>query len=146
MKRNKFTSMFRNTLVFLLFMAFGLLNADKAMAQPQSPCDANPFCSDSSYVFPNATSGTLPAGVTLGCLGSAPFPIWYWMQIGTAGTIQITMVQTGGGGAQLDIDFSMFGPFTDLATGCAAILAGAAPIQCSFSGSFTALAWVCPVG
>lgn len=129
--------MFRNTLVFLLFMAFGLLHADKAMAQPQSPCDANPFCSDSSYVFPNATSGTLPAGVTLGCLGSAPFPIWYWMQIGTAGTIQITMVQTGPGGTQLDIDFSMFGPFTDLPTGCAAILAGAAPIQCSFSGSFT---------
>ncbi len=118
-------------------MAFGLLSADRVWAQPQSPCDANPFCSDSSYVFPNATTGTLPAGVTLGCLGSAPFPIWYWMQIGTAGTMQITMVQTGAGGSQLDIDFSMFGPFTDLATGCAAILAGAAPIQCSFSGSFT---------
>src|SRR6478752_4488656 len=98
-------------------------------AQAQSPCDANPFCSDSSYVFPNATSGTLPAGVTLGCLGSAPFPMWYYMQIGVAGTIQLTMIQTGPGGNQLDIDFSMFGPYTDLATGCAAILAGAAPVQ-----------------
>lgn len=129
--------MFRSTLVFLLFMTFGLLTADRASAQPQSPCDANPFCSDSAYVFPNATSGNLPPGVALGCLGSAPFPIWYWMQIGTAGTIEITMVQTGPGGAQLDIDFSIFGPFTDLPTGCAAILAGAAPIQCSYSGSFT---------
>lgn len=129
--------MLRSTLFFSLFLVLGLLQNSRTMAQAQSPCDANPFCSDSSYVFPNATSGTLPAGVTLGCLGSAPFPIWYWMQIGTAGTMQITMVQTGPGGAQLDIDFSMFGPFTDLATGCAAILGGAAPIQCSYSGSFT---------
>jgi gliding motility-associated-like protein len=106
-------------------------------AQVQSPCDANPFCSDSAYVFPNATAGTLPAGVTLGCLGSAPFPMWYYMQIGVAGTIQLTMVQTGPGNTQLDIDFSMFGPYVDLPTGCAAILAGAAPIQCSYSGSFT---------
>ncbi|RYZ26849.1 MAG: hypothetical protein EOP49_42950, partial [Sphingobacteriales bacterium] len=106
-------------------------------AQVQSPCDANPFCSDSSYVFPNATSGTLPVGVVQQCLNTAPCPMWYYMQIGVAGTIQLTMIQTGPGGTQLDIDFAMYGPFVDLPTGCAAILAGAVPIQCSYSGSFT---------
>lgn len=106
-------------------------------AQVRSPCDAHPFCSDTAYVFPNETTGTLPAGVNIGCLGSAPAPIWYWMQIGTAGTMQLTLSQQTNGGMPIDVDFAMYGPFTDLPTGCAAIIAGAAPLQCSFSGAPT---------
>lgn len=137
MKQVQLFKAVRNLILPMLFLALGLLNNNNASAQVQSPCDAHPFCSDSAYVFNNATSGSVPATVTLGCLGSAPDPIWYYMQIGTSGTMQLTMVQTSGTGAQLDVDFSMFGPFTDLPTGCAAVIAGAAPIQCSFSGSFT---------
>jgi gliding motility-associated-like protein len=102
-----------------------------------SPCDADPFCSDEQYVFPNSISTTLPGGIAMGCLGSAPNPMWYYMQIGLGGPMQLTMVQTSATGGQLDIDFAMYGPFTDLTSGCAAVLAGAQPIQCSFSGSFT---------
>lgn len=113
------------------------LNASKSYAQVASPCDANPFCSDSSYVFPNAIAGSLPPGVALGCLGSAPAPIWYWMQIGTAGTLELTLSQQTTGGIPTDVDFAMYGPFTDLPSGCAAVLAGAPPLQCSYSGSAT---------
>lgn len=101
-------------------------------AQVQSPCDARPFCSDSSYVFPNAIAGTLPAGIDQGCLAQAPAPIWYWMQIGTAGTMQLTLSQQTTAGVPIDVDFAMYGPFTDLPSGCAAVIAGAAPLQCSF--------------
>lgn len=114
-------------LVFSVCMSFNV------HAQVQSPCDANPFCSDSSYNFPNAIAGTLPAGVNTGCLTQAPAPVWYWMQIGTAGTMQLTIAQQTNGGIPIDVDFAMYGPFTDLPSGCAAILAGAAPLQCSFS-------------
>jgi len=55
------------------------------------------------------------------------------MQIGTAGTMQITIQQTATAtGLSNDVDFTMWGPFADKATGCAAILAGAAPIQSSY--------------
>lgn len=121
----------------LLFCLFLFLGTGQGHAQIASPCDANPFCSDSSYTFPNTTSGHIPNTVDSGCLGSAPAPIWYWMQIGTAGTMQLTLSQTNSAGTGIDIDFAMYGPFTSLANGCAAILAGAAPIQCSYSSSFT---------
>jgi gliding motility-associated-like protein len=137
MKQIPFYKTVCKLIVPLVLLACGILNHSNTFAQEQSPCNGHPFCSDSAYVFPNATSGSLPPTVTLGCLGSAPFPIWYYMQIGTAGPMQLTMVQTDAGGGQLDIDFSLFGPFTDLASGCAAILAGATPLQCSYSGSFT---------
>jgi len=137
MKQNRFIKSVRNIWLPVFLLLAGMFYMKPATAQVQSPCDAHPFCSDSAYVFPNATSGTTPATVTLGCLGSAPLPIWYFMQIGTPGTMQLTMVQTSTSGNQIDVDFAMFGPFTDLATGCAAILAGAAPIQCSYSSSPT---------
>lgn len=120
-----------------LFCLLFLLGSKQVHAQIQSPCDANPFCSDSSYTFPNEISGNIPNTVDSGCLGSAPAPIWYWMQIGTAGTMQLTLSQQTTAGVGIDIDFAMYGPFTSLPVGCAAILAGAAPIQCSYSGSFT---------
>jgi len=111
--------------------------SQRTFAQTQSPCDAHPFCSDTSYNFPNATSGNIPSTVDSGCLFNAPSPIWYWMQIGTAGTMQFNISQQSTSGTPLDVDFAMYGPFTTLAAGCAAVMAGAAPIQCSYSGSAT---------
>ncbi len=78
----------------MLFCLFLFLGTGQGHAQIASPCDANPFCSDSSYTFPNTISGHIPNTVDSGCLGSAPAPIWYWMQIGTAGTMQLTLSQT----------------------------------------------------
>ncbi len=120
-----------------LWLCLIMMLSGKLAAQEQSPCDANPFCSDSSYVFPNETTGTISPTIDEGCLGSTPAPIWYWMQIGTAGTMQLTLTQQTNGGTPIDIDFAMYGPYTDLATGCAGILAGDAPIQCSYSSSAT---------
>jgi gliding motility-associated-like protein len=136
MKNNLFFYAGRLSGMVLLFLLF-TLGSKQMSAQIQSPCDANPFCSDSSYNFPNTISGHIPTTVDSGCLGSAPAPIWYWMQIGTAGTMQLTLSQQTTAGIGIDVDFAMYGPFTSLPLGCAAILAGAAPIQCSYSSSFT---------
>jgi len=107
---------------------------------PGAACStANPFCTSQSYTFPNSTSDPNGMG-PINCLGSTPNPIWYFMQIGTAGTVVIHIVQDGAGGPtdSLDVDFNCFGPFTDMTTGCAAINANTAPsADCSYSANAT---------
>lgn len=102
---------------------------------------ANPFCSSTSYNFPNNTSGSAPSGPNYGCLGSQPNPIWYYMQISTTGPMLLALSQTtgiGGTGVGIDVDFAIWGPVTNVMTGCNNVMNGtAAPIQCSFSASPT---------
>lgn len=99
---------------------------------------ANPFCSDQSYSFPNATSGTAPVGPKYGCLQQQPKPIWYYLKIGQAGTLQLDLAQTNTNGIGTDVDFAMWGPFTDLNSGCSQVMAGSIlPLQCSYSASPT---------
>jgi len=102
---------------------------------------ANPFCSSTAYNFPNNTTGSAPSGPNYGCLGSEPNPIWYYMEIDVTGPMQLSISQTtgaGGTGSAIDVDFAMWGPVTDLMTGCSSVMSGAlAPTQCSFSASAT---------
>jgi hypothetical protein len=112
---------------------------------PTIPCsDALPFCSDNSYNFQNSPlqNGETcpPDGPNYGCLGSQPNPIWYYMQIGQSGTMQLNLAQTTGSngtGNGLDVDFAMWGPFTTLSAGCNSVMNGTNPIQCSFSTAAT---------
>jgi len=121
------------TALYTLACLFSYVNA-----QSNDCFTANPFCSSNTYNFPNATSGTAPAGPNYGCLGSVPRPIWYYMEIGTSGTMQIGLSQTDNSGWGIDVDFAMWGPFSDLASGCTQVMSGGvAPLQCSFSASDT---------
>lgn len=118
------------------FLSFGV----QAQTQDGStPCLARPFCSDTAYSFPNNYGNQVPTvtGPNWGCLGSQPNAIWYYMQIGTPGTIQISIAQVNLANNGIDVDFAMWGPFTDLATGCAAVMGGQPPLQCSYSASAT---------
>src|SRR5690554_1983625 len=100
--------------------------------------EAIPFCSDQSYKFPNATSGTAPSGPNYGCLSSRPAPIWYYMKIAESGPMQLSLGQKNYSGSGKDIDFAMWGPFTDLPIGCNQVMGGGvAPLQCSYSSSAT---------
>src|SRR5690625_3486854 len=100
--------------------------------------EALPFCSDQSYNFPNNTSGSAPSNPDYGCLGSQPAPVWYYLKIDNSGPIQLSLAQYSGSGSNLDIDFAMWGPFTDIPSGCYQIMSGnLAPIQCSYSPSHT---------
>lgn len=100
--------------------------------------EALPFCSDQSYYFPNSTSGSAPSGPDYGCLGSQPAPVWYYLKIGDSGPIELSLSQENNNGGGIDIDFAMWGPFTDIPTGCTQIMSGnLAPIQCSYSADPT---------
>lgn len=128
-----------NNKAFFLLSVILLISSSSMFAQTQDglgPCTAKPFCSDSSYTFPNTyNAGTAIGGPNYGCLGSQPNAIWYYMQVGTAGTIQLSISQSSAGNS--DIDFAMWGPFTDLASGCALVLGGQFPLQCSYSSAPT---------
>jgi gliding motility-associated-like protein len=92
---------------------------------------AQPFCTATGVSFPAATNTSAPAGPNYGCLGSQPNPQWYYLNISTSGTINITMTNS----ANVDIDFACWGPFTSQATMCSGL--GSAPISCSYSTAAT---------
>lgn len=99
--------------------------------------NANPFCTGTNYNFPNSTGvQSLGGGGIYGCLGSTPNPVWYYMQVATAGNIDITINQVSNGGTPIDVDFIAWGPFTSLAQGCGS-LSTSNDVDCSYSTSAT---------
>lgn len=132
--------MIKKSLKLLFSICAFALGASSAMAQDPdglSCATALPFCSDSSYYFPNFSTAdgvTAPIGPNYGCLFSQPNPIWYYMKIDEPGTMQISIEQTSTAGLGIDVDFAMWGPFDDLAEGCELIMSGTLPpLQCSYS-------------
>ena len=135
--------MLKNILFILVLFAVitpDLFAAGGGGAGPEIPCSsALPFCTANTYSFPNETNTSSPSGLNYGCLSSQPNPVWYYMEVDQAGTFQIKMTQSTsqGGPATLDIDFALWGPFTNVSNGCAAINGGQNPIQCSYSTAAT---------
>ena len=97
-------------------------------APPNSVCGGSgAFCADSGALeFPNtANADCVPDApnvvVSNSCLGSAPNPAWYFIEIGIAGDIIIDISQTtgpGGTGTGLDVDYVVWGPFPDVQSAC----------------------------
>jgi large repetitive protein len=108
------------------------------------PGDAEPFCAGSVSV-PNST-GVTGYG-SIGCLGSTPNPIWYYLTVDdddptTGGTtMNFTLTQVSNNGTPIDVDFAAFGPFTSALDACSQIelVPGANPliVACSYSASAT---------
>jgi gliding motility-associated-like protein len=98
---------------------------------PNSCATAQPFCTGSGITFPASTGTTAQTGPNYGCLISQPNPAWYYLQIATAGNININLSNS----ANVDIDFAAWGPFASQAAMCAGITA--APSDCSFSAAST---------
>jgi hypothetical protein len=113
------------------------INCSSAPPSTGNDCGtALPFCTGTSYVFPNNTNQ--PDLGTIDCLISTPNPVWYYMQIANPGNLNINISQTDAFGFGIDVDFDLWGPFTTLSNGCVAIANGTAPsVDCSFSPAFT---------
>ena len=102
-----------------------------------STCDlAEPFCAgDQTLVFGNTSNGSsAEAGPDYGCLGSQPNPAWFFLRIDQPGTLDFEIVQNTQQdftGNPLDVDFIIYGPFTN-ANNCDELTA-ANTVACSFS-------------
>lgn len=111
-----------------------------AFSQANTNCaDMDPICTDAGLNFTAQANGanviTSEPGNNYQCLGYSPNPTWYYLEIGTAGNIDMSLT------APSDIDFIIWGPYTDLATAqgeCGNLGNGGAGqnvIDCSYSGT-----------
>jgi hypothetical protein len=75
-------------------------------------------------------------GNDYGCLGSTPNPIWFYLPVSGAGTINLMIEQSSTiefEEANIDGDFIVYGPFSDPVTPCSGMLTEANIVDCSFS-------------
>ena len=95
--------------------------------------DAEPFCTSNVYEFPALNSGYSWSGPNYGCLNTSPtthHSFWYYMRIGVAGNITIKIE------ANFDVDFALWGPFTNQTDPC--------PTAAGQAGMLTATCSSCP--
>ncbi len=95
--------------------------------------DADPFCSDNSFVFPNVFNGNIAeSGPDYGCLAETPNPAWYFFGIDTTGAIDFLISQEDNFGTPIDVDFICYGPFVNTDNVCNN-LTSSKIIACSYS-------------
>jgi len=95
--------------------------------------NALPFCSSNIYTFPNATNiPNSSGGGIYGCLSTIPNPVWYYMQIQNSGTLTMQISQVSTSGTGIDVDFVLWGPFTNLPGSCG-LLSASNIVDCSYS-------------
>ena len=105
--------------------------------------NSDPFCTTNQYTFDAAaTSQTADQleGVTIedGCIGSSYNPSWYYMRIRASGQFIIHMEgRDPSTGVTRDIDFCIWGPFTDPWSPCVAGLTTSNIIDCCYSADPT---------
>ncbi len=113
---------------------------------------ALPLCAINPIIIPNNVGvPTLPnpispfstTSTTVGCLGTAPSPTFYYLQIPTNGNYNFFLEQNTSSafnGTGIDVDFVAWGPYASNAAACAGISTANAPatgISCSYSAAFT---------
>lgn len=122
-------------LVFAMLLSF--IAYQQASAQGTDCFTADPFCSGTTYDFPNVTGVNHQSGPDYGCVQNAKNPAWYYMKIAEDGPMSLNIKQTSGpngSGSGLDVDFAIWGPFPDENSGCDGVMNGqTAPIQSSYS-------------
>ena len=129
---------FRLLLIFTLLFA----GVGKSFSQGDRCSSIQPFCAGGSrLVFPNSNAANndlanAEPGPNYGCLTTQPYPAWYFLKVGEAGTLIFDIIQSqnpDGTGLLIDVDFIVWGPFDADDQYCgAASLSGANIVDCSF--------------
>ena len=93
--------------------------ADQKNLRGDFCAESDPFCTSEVYSFPaGVDNGSAEPGPDYGCLSSQSNPVWYHMRILQTGDITIEMVGTRTNGDDLDIDFAIWGPYSDPVAPC----------------------------
>ena len=101
----------------ILLSVFSIVSSMTFAQNPNSDCvDMLPICTDDILVFDiNATGGGLTPGNFYDCLVPTIGTNWFYLKIGNSGNIDMTLTAPPG----VDLDFAVWGPFTDLAAAIA---------------------------
>ncbi len=108
----------RTVLAIYAAAIFSALMSTGARAQTIYPWNDHifPFCTDENPYGITYNSGSVgeagfPRKGRIGCLGSTPGPVWYYMQIDKPGDLLIYIEQHSLVGTLIDVDFACWGPF-----------------------------------
>lgn len=128
------------SIIILLSITFYSNQTSCAQSGSADLCvNAEPLCGSNQFYYPN-TSGYVFAegGPNYGCLRGQPNPSWFYLQIAQDGDIQLQIEQSTviGGIADLDVDFIIYGPFSDPKSPCVSDLQLNKIIDCSYASSF----------
>lgn len=100
---------------------------------------ANSLCGSLGVPFANTHQGIhAEPGNAYGCLGSTPNPTWFYLPVSNAGTINLTVEQNTAidfAGNVLDVDYIVYGPFSDPVTPCSTHFTQNNIVSCSYSAS-----------
>ena len=119
-------NLFRFFLICILFF----LSKQDSKAQGINCSSSDPFCTGTTYTFPNNTND--PSLGAINCCTTTPNPAWYFMELDQSGNMTIQINQVDGSGSGIDVDFVLFGPYANLTAACASIPGG--PVEdCSYS-------------
>lgn len=132
--------MIRSVIIYIIrFIAVILLPAGGMLYAQTVPISTNCMgatgvCTGSAFSFPaGVNSGTAEVGADYGCLTTQPNPAWFFFQMKTNGSIRIKMSSS----PSKDIDFILWGPFTDPSLPCVTGLTAAKITDCSYSRNST---------
>ncbi|MDA1210403.1 MAG: hypothetical protein O3A41_05145, partial [Bacteroidetes bacterium] len=134
-----------HTLLFLLLFPLA-----QAFAQGGTCSSIEPFCAgNQALIFANCNNSdpdcnpTAEIGPDYGCLGTEPYPAWFFLQIDEPGNLNFTITQNTSfdvngnpTGTGLDVDFIAWGPFAQGADLCDySQLQAQNEIACSYSAA-----------
>lgn len=97
---------------------------------------ANSLCNSLGLPFANTHQGI--SNGAMNCLNTTPNPTWFYMPISSPGTISLTIEQSSNiyfGVGMLDVDYVVYGPFTNPTTPCLSSINNNNVVSCSYSTS-----------
>lgn len=98
---------------------------------------ANSLCGSLGIPFQNTIN--FPSSGGQGCLGTTPNPTWFYLPVSNSGTINLIVQQSVNpsfnSGANIDVDYIVYGPFTDATSPCNGQLTPNNIVSCSYSAS-----------
>jgi uncharacterized repeat protein (TIGR01451 family) len=106
---------------------------------PYNCNQANSLCGALGVPFANTHQGiSAETGNNYGCLNTTPNPTWFYLPISNSGIINLTVQQNeliDFSGNNFDVDYIVYGPFTNPVDPCSAPLMQSNIVSCSYSVS-----------
>jgi uncharacterized repeat protein (TIGR01451 family) len=99
---------------------------------------ANSLCGTLGITFQNTIN--VPSTGTQGCLNTTPNPTWFYLPISNTGNINLMVQQSvdpNFSNSNLDVDYVVYGPFSDAVTPCNGQITANNIVSCSYSSSTT---------
>lgn len=123
----------------LIIYCFFISNAKAQNGNSKLCINAEPLCGAGQFSYPNTSGYSIAeSGPDYGCVLAQLNPSWFYLQIAQSGDIQLKIEQSTavGGAPDLDVDFVIYGPFTNPRQPCVSDLSFENIVDCNYLPDF----------